>query len=94
MTPSGSALVIDAMAPSFHMSPRSDCSNLTLVERDFTATRPKQLWVSDLTDVAKRDFVYVALGRSAMREAISHDVAGSDVLIDSDVPGTFPALSS
>ena len=32
-----------------------------LVERDFTATRPNQLWVSDLTYVATwRGFVYVA----------------------------------
>lgn len=34
---------------------------LDLVERDFTATRPNQLWVSDLTYVATwRGFVYVA----------------------------------
>jgi putative transposase len=33
-----------------------------LVERDFTATRPNQLWVSDLTYVATwQGFVYVAL---------------------------------
>ena len=32
-----------------------------LVERDFTATRPNELWVSDLTYVATwRGFVYVA----------------------------------
>ena len=32
-----------------------------LVKRDFTATRPNQLWVSDLTYVATwRGFVYVA----------------------------------
>ena len=34
---------------------------LDLVERDFTAERPNQLWVSDLTYVATwRGFVYVA----------------------------------
>ena len=34
---------------------------LDLVDRDFTATRPNQLWVSDLTYVATwRGFVYVA----------------------------------
>jgi transposase InsO family protein len=34
---------------------------LDLVERDFTASRPNQLWVSDLTYVATwRGFVYVA----------------------------------
>ncbi len=34
---------------------------LDLVERDFTATRPDQLWVSDITYVATwRGFVYVA----------------------------------
>ncbi|MBM4091032.1 MAG: IS3 family transposase, partial [Planctomycetes bacterium] len=34
---------------------------LDLVERNFTATRPNQLWVSDLTYVATwRGFVYVA----------------------------------
>ncbi len=34
---------------------------LDLVERDFTAARPNQLWVSDLTYVATwRGFVYVA----------------------------------
>ena len=34
---------------------------LDLVARDFTATRPNQLWVSDLTYVATwRGFVYVA----------------------------------
>jgi transposase InsO family protein len=34
---------------------------LDLVERDFTAVRPNQLWVSDLTYVASwRGFVYVA----------------------------------
>jgi len=34
---------------------------LDLVERDFTATQPNQLWVSDLTYVATwRGFVYVA----------------------------------
>jgi putative transposase len=34
---------------------------LDLVKRDFTATRPNQLWVSDLTYVATwRGFVYVA----------------------------------
>jgi transposase InsO family protein len=33
-----------------------------LVERDFTATRPNQLWVSDFTYIATwRGFVYVAL---------------------------------
>jgi putative transposase len=32
-----------------------------LVERDFTATRPNELWVADFTDVATwRGFVYVA----------------------------------
>ena len=32
-----------------------------LVQRNFTATRPNQLWVSDLTYVATwRGFVYVA----------------------------------
>lgn len=34
---------------------------LDLVERNFTATRPNQLWVSDLTYVATwRGFAYVA----------------------------------
>ena len=34
---------------------------LDLVDRDFSATRPNQLWVSDLTYVATwRGFVYVA----------------------------------
>jgi transposase InsO family protein len=34
---------------------------LDLVRRDFTAERPNQLWVSDLTYVATwRGFVYVA----------------------------------
>ena len=34
---------------------------MDLVERDFNATRPNELWVSDLTYVATwRDFVYVA----------------------------------
>ena len=34
---------------------------LDLVDRDFTATRPNQLWVSDLTYIATwRGFVYVA----------------------------------
>ena len=34
---------------------------MDLVERDFNATRPNELWVSDLTYVATwRGFVYVA----------------------------------
>ena len=42
-------------------SPEADRSQ-DLVERDFTATRPNQLWVSDFTYVATwRGFVYVAL---------------------------------
>ena len=39
----------------------SVCRPADLVERDFTATRPNQLWVADLTYVATwRGFVYVA----------------------------------
>ena len=34
---------------------------MDLVERDFNATRPNELWVSDLTYIATwRGFVYVA----------------------------------
>ena len=34
---------------------------MDLVERDFNATRPNELWISDLTYVATwRGFVYVA----------------------------------
>ena len=42
--------------------PKTDAARpADLVERDFTATRPNQLWVSDLTYVATwRGFVYVA----------------------------------
>ena len=42
--------------------PQTDAARpADLVERDFTATRPNQLWVSDLTYVATwRGFVYVA----------------------------------
>ena len=39
----------------------ADARPLDLVDRNFTATRPNQLWVSDLTYVATwRGFVYVA----------------------------------
>jgi putative transposase len=48
----------------FTITTRSDESAprpLDLVDRDFTASRPNQLWVSDLTYVATwRGFVYVA----------------------------------
>ena len=48
----------------FKVTTRSDESSprpLDLVDRDFTAERPNQLWVSDLTYVATwRGFVYVA----------------------------------
>ena len=41
--------------------PEAAARPLDLVDRDFTATRPNQLWVSDLTYVATwRGFVYVA----------------------------------
>ena len=33
---------------------------MDLVERDFNATRPNELWVSDLTYATWRGFVYVA----------------------------------
>jgi putative transposase len=43
-----------------HASPMADQRD-DLVDRDFTATRPNQLWVSDFTYVATwRGFVYVA----------------------------------
>lgn len=42
-----------------------------LVQRDFTATRPNQLWVSDLTYVATwRGFVYVAFVTDAFSRRI------------------------
>ena len=52
---------------------------LDLVERDFTAERPNQLWVSDLTYVATwRGFVYVAFvadGTSAI-DVFSRRIVG------------------
>lgn len=44
-----------------------------LVQRDFSATRPNQLWVSDLTYVATwRGFVYVAFAI----DVFSHRIVG------------------
>ncbi len=44
-----------------------------MVERDFTAERPNQLWVSDLTYVATwRGFVYVAF----VMETFSRRIVG------------------
>jgi transposase InsO family protein len=44
---------------------------LDLVDRDFTATRPNQLWVADLTYVATwRGFVYVAFVMDAFARRI------------------------
>jgi putative transposase len=44
---------------------------LDLVQRDFTATRPNQLWVADLTYVATwRGFVYVAFVTDAFSRRI------------------------
>ena len=49
-----------AWVTTTHAAPDSDRSP-DLVERNFTATRPNQLWVSDFTYVATwRGFVYVA----------------------------------
>jgi hypothetical protein len=46
---------------------------LDLVQRNFTATRPNQLWVSDLTYVATwAGFVYVAF----VTDAFSHRIVG------------------
>jgi transposase InsO family protein len=58
-----------------------------LVDRHFTATRPNQLWVSDLTDVATwRGFVYVAfvidvLARRIVGWRVSSSLA-TDVVLD------------
>ena len=44
---------------------------LDLVDRDFTASRPNQLWVSDITYVATwRGFVYVAFVIDALEQAL------------------------
>ena len=58
-----------------------------LVNRDFTATRPNQLWLADLTYVAtRRGFVYVALVIDAFARCIvGWRVAGSlrtDLVLD------------
>ena len=49
----------------------SESRPLDLVNREFTATRPNQLWVSDLTYVATwRGFVYVAFVIDAFARSI------------------------
>src|SRR5690606_5830991 len=60
---------------------------LDLVERDFSAERPNQLWVSDLTYVATwRGFVYVAFVIDAFsRRIVGWRVSnslGSDLALD------------
>lgn len=53
-----------------HPEPRAERPQ-DLVHRDFTATRPNQLWVSDLTYVATwRGFVYVAFVTDAFSRRI------------------------
>ena len=54
---------------------------MDLVERDFDATRPNELWVSDLTYVATwRGFVYVAFGHRRLRS--THRRLASDDIVD------------
>jgi putative transposase len=56
----GGAVRGRAWITTTHAGPATD-RPLDLVERNFTATRPNQLWVSDFTYVATwRGFVYVA----------------------------------
>ena len=58
-----------------------------LVQRDFTATRPNQLWVSDLTYVATwRGFVYAAFvidafSRRIVGWRVSHNMR-TDLVLD------------
>ena len=48
-----------------------------LVNRDFTATRPNQLWLADLTYVAtRRGFVYVALVVALVIDAFARCIVG------------------
>ena len=83
--------------------PKTDAARpADLVERDFTATRPNQLWMSDLTYVATwRGFVYVAFVIDAFARRIvgwrtssslRNDLALDALEIDAGEPAPVPVV--
>ena len=70
---------------------------MDLVERDFNATRPNELWVSDLTYVATwRGFVYVAFVIDVLRSThrCLRCLAVGDVYASLCKKGAYPPFSA